>query len=233
MVESLEAARAEVATGGGPLNEADRALLHDRSTRGFIRDGRFCVMWKGPIAVPASSRSLFVNTPTCLCPFLYLKGVSWYGPEDVADRYVLGLLARGYRWPEDDSNPQQGPESSGIEKPPLDVRLCHLVVTPWQRLYLQWEQSDQPGPLKKCNTAGKYVLMPFVLLAATPFYLVGYYLPGGRLWDWEQVERDRMQLSLFETGKEQTPEAGQTKGQQPSMGSTGSNPVTSGAVLGK
>ena len=214
MAESLKVARSEVLARGELPNEADKTLLRGHPTKGFLREGRPWAMRDGELAVPAPNHSLFVDIPSCLYPIIYPKGVPWFGPEEVTDRYVIGLLGRGYSWPEDGTPPvapgRRHPDSGsgGIEKPSLDVRLGHLVATPWELLYLQWDQSDEQG-VKPYSTVGKYVMMPFLTLAATPFYLVGYYLPGGRLWDWERVERDRMRLSAARPGTRQATEAGQ------------------------
>lgn len=199
--ECIEAARVTAASRAEPLTKEEQAQLDNHPTKGFIREGRPCVRQSGDRVEPSASGSISVSIPSSLYPFIYPKGVPWFGPVNVTDHYVLGLLGRGYRWPEtvdpkerEVSSIVDGTGAGGMQKPPLLVRVSHLAVTPWQMMYCQWDQCDKPGPCQRCNTAGKYLVMLPACLVVIPIYLVGYYLPGGRLFDWERVERDRMML---------------------------------------
>jgi hypothetical protein len=183
--ECIESAKATVASQPGPLTQTELSQLENHPTKGFLCEGRPCVRQNGALVVPNASGSLFVNIPSSMYPIIYPKGVAWYGPVEVTDRYVLGRLTRGYRWPER-VDPKEvevhsagDAKAGGMQQPPWSVRVSHLAVTPWQMMYRQWDQCDKPGPYRACNTAGKYIVMLPAAVAATPIYLLGYYLPGG------------------------------------------------------
>ena len=86
-------------SSGKPFDDDALLLLQGNRTEGFIRDGRPSVSRD---YVPTPSKSIFVGR----------SGL--YGPAALSDRYVVCLLKRGYKWPENSGNP------SG-SAPPLDT----------------------------------------------------------------------------------------------------------------
>jgi YVTN family beta-propeller protein len=78
-----------------PLDDDAMLLLQGHHTEGFIREGRPSV---NSDYVPTPSASLFVGKS------------GMYGPPALSDRYVVCLLKRGYKWPENSGNsPEPAP----------------------------------------------------------------------------------------------------------------------------
>jgi len=92
----MSQAKADVAFGKPPLDVEAREPLHDHPTNAFVRESLPVVDREFR---PSASKSLFA-------------GSGLYGPTNLADRYVLCLLGRGYKWPEDSNEQQQSPQKS-------------------------------------------------------------------------------------------------------------------------
>ncbi len=92
----ISQARADVSFGK-PLDDDAMLLLQDHHTEGFIRKGRPTM---NSDYVPTPSASLFVGRS------------GMYGPPALSDRYVVCLLKRGYKWPENSGN---SPESAATD----------------------------------------------------------------------------------------------------------------------
>jgi hypothetical protein len=88
-------AKADVAFGKPPLDAKAREPLGDHATKAFVRDSLPVVDREYR---PAASKSLFA-------------GSGLYGPANLSDRYVLCLLGRGYKWPDDVGEQQKSVES--------------------------------------------------------------------------------------------------------------------------
>jgi hypothetical protein len=91
----ISQAKADVAFGKPPLDAKAREPLGDHATKAFVRDSLPVVDREYR---PATSKSLFA-------------GSGLYGPANLSDRYVLCLLGRGYKWPDDVGEQQKSVES--------------------------------------------------------------------------------------------------------------------------
>jgi len=91
----ISQANADVAFGKEPLDGKEREPLHGHATRAFVRNSLPGVDREFR---PAASASLFTSS-------------SIYGPDNLSDRYVLCLLGRGYKWPDEVGEQQTSLES--------------------------------------------------------------------------------------------------------------------------
>lgn len=81
-------------SSGKPLDDDAMLLIQGHHTEGFIREGR-----------PSMNRD-YVPTPSAS---LFVGKSGMYGPPALSDRYVVCLLKRGYKWPENSGNSPEVP----------------------------------------------------------------------------------------------------------------------------